>query len=275
MAYSIQMTPAISEAISQWSDYLTLCARRSPRGEVLDRDGLHIAWADVPVPVYNAILINEAVEEAEDMRERLRAAAEFGRGRPQMMALFLCRDALAAEVDAKLEELLGAAGFVPSIPMTVMAVEGELAGGRATAAELRVVADRDAAVELMRLNCVAYHMPVEWAAMTVDAGMAPVEGEDFAVVAYAGGAPVATATSTLIDGRVYVSLVATDPEHRRRGYADAAMRRSIELARKASGFSRVVLHASEDGRPVYEKMGFVKTARYLGCFTATEDTTPA
>jgi predicted acetyltransferase len=60
----------------------------------------------------------------------------------------------------------------------------------------------------------------------------------------------------MVDGVRYVAMVATDPAHRRRGYADAAMRRALEIAADRHGDVLTVLHATDAGRPVYERMGY-------------------
>ena len=52
--------------------------------------------------------------------------------------------------------------------------------------------------------------------------------------------------------------VYVEPEWRRRGVADALMRELLDvLARR--GIHRIVLHASPDGRRLYERLGFLST----------------
>ena len=52
--------------------------------------------------------------------------------------------------------------------------------------------------------------------------------------------------------------VYVEPAWRRRGVADALMRALLDgLA--ARGIRRIVLHASDDGRPLYERLGFIAT----------------
>jgi len=46
-----------------------------------------------------------------------------------------------------------------------------------------------------------------------------------------------------------------------KGYAEAVMRHAAEQAQAAMGFERIVLHASDMGRPVYAAMGFEGTTR--------------
>lgn len=50
----------------------------------------------------------------------------------------------------------------------------------------------------------------------------------------------------------------TYPDYRRRGIARALMKTMIEWCRK-EGFESVFLHASKNGRPLYETLGFEPT----------------
>lgn len=52
--------------------------------------------------------------------------------------------------------------------------------------------------------------------------------------------------------------VFTEPAWRRRGIAELLMRRLLAWAREER-LDRVVLHASAEGRPLYERLGFVPT----------------
>jgi GNAT superfamily N-acetyltransferase len=57
----------------------------------------------------------------------------------------------------------------------------------------------------------------------------------------------------------YLLSVYTEPHARRRGLARAIVDACIGHAREA-GCTRACLHASEEGRPLYEELGFEKTA---------------
>lgn len=59
--------------------------------------------------------------------------------------------------------------------------------------------------------------------------------------------------------------VYTEPEWRRRGLAELLMEHVLAWARE-HGMGSVVLHASAEGRPLYERIGFVATneMRYTG-----------
>jgi GNAT superfamily N-acetyltransferase len=56
----------------------------------------------------------------------------------------------------------------------------------------------------------------------------------------------------------YLHSVYTVPEHRRRGVARRIVEAAIDFCR-AQGVKRLMLHASQAGRPLYESMGFTAT----------------
>jgi ribosomal protein S18 acetylase RimI-like enzyme len=108
------------------------------------------------------------------------------------------------------------------------------------------------------LNAIGYNSPLEFGREVSD-----LDGfwdEAFAYVGYKNGRAVTTAATYLEDIRLYVGWVATLPEARRNGYAEAVMRHSLEEAAWSSDLSRTVLHATELGYPIYRAMGYRQVA---------------
>jgi GNAT superfamily N-acetyltransferase len=58
--------------------------------------------------------------------------------------------------------------------------------------------------------------------------------------------------------RANILNVYTQPEHRRRGLARSLMETALDWCRE-NGISTVILHASNEGRPLYEFLGFRPT----------------
>ena len=58
--------------------------------------------------------------------------------------------------------------------------------------------------------------------------------------------------------RAYILNVYTEPEFRRRGLARRILQAIVDWSRHG-GFGSVALHASEEGRALYEAMGFKAT----------------
>jgi GNAT superfamily N-acetyltransferase len=63
----------------------------------------------------------------------------------------------------------------------------------------------------------------------------------------------------IVGGRqAIIQNVYTEPEWRRRGLAELLINKIIDWTRE-QGIESVVLHASDDGRAVYERLGFIVT----------------
>ncbi|MBN1936669.1 MAG: GNAT family N-acetyltransferase [Anaerolineae bacterium] len=132
--------------------------------------------------------------------------------------------------------------------------------------------DLDALVYLRRLMFESMgHTDPEQLAAGDRAARAYIEaklpgGEFCAWVAVAADGQVVSSGGAVIDvhppgpgnlsGKIgYIMSVATRPEYRRRGLARRIVETIIEWF-KAQGVTRIALHASDMGRPMYERMGF-------------------
>jgi hypothetical protein len=79
----------------------------------------------------------------------------------------------------------------------------------------------------------------------------------FLYVGYAGGRPVATSAAFVTDQIVDVTWVSCQSESRRRGYGEAMTWAAMSSDRTKPA----MLIASDDGRPVYERMGYATLLR--------------
>jgi predicted GNAT family acetyltransferase len=113
---------------------------------------------------------------------------------------------------------------------------------------------------IVDVNALAYGMDLEASKATI--GSRTFWKDHFRVLGVAGGKPVSCATVLMVDGHRYVALVATEPGQQRRGLADATMRRALENAARAHGETPTMLHASDAGRPVYERMGYASISTH-------------
>jgi GNAT superfamily N-acetyltransferase len=208
------------------------------------------------LPVYNIGMLASPCTDVEDLRSRVEPLRAFAaeRGRPW---LFTPADAWLPEGGANLLESMG---FVETMRLTGMVATELTAPSREVRADIRPLSGREGAVAMGRLNCAAYGMPIEWADET---DWAAFFGPDvFTYAMQEDGVDVSTATVFAIEDCLNVVGVATLPEFQRKGYAEAVMRHALAQATRATGLTRTVLHASDAGRPLYERMGYRAVAGF-------------
>ena len=120
--------------------------------------------------------------------------------------------------------------------------------------ELRLADDEATSEAVVKINSAAYGMDLSAGREAI--GRARFWGEHVGVVGMRGEEAVSCTAVMMVDGYRYVAFVATQPGHQRKGYADAAMRRALEVAAERHGELPTVLHATAAGKPVYERMGY-------------------
>jgi GNAT superfamily N-acetyltransferase len=106
------------------------------------------------------------------------------------------------------------------------------------------------------LNSRAYGFPLEDGRDGLG-GSALWKERVYAYLALRGGVPVSCAATVEAEGRLFVVLVATDPDFERRGYGEAVTRKALYEGGRATGLTRATLHATAAGAPVYPRIGFV------------------
>jgi GNAT superfamily N-acetyltransferase len=151
--------------------------------------------------------------------------------------------------------VLAGAGLQYMMYMTVMECDGALAEPvrpLPTDVDVRRVDGPGPALDALKINCRAYGMPPAVAEDVLNANVYFSDpGVDFGFVVYDEDRPVSTATAIDLGDCIYIAAVATDPDHRRKGYAEVAMRAALAAAPARS----TALDASRSGEPLYAQMG--------------------
>jgi GNAT superfamily N-acetyltransferase len=176
--------------------------------------------------------------------------------------LIVTHEALEAGVDAV--ALLDGCGLAPMLAMTGMIAQAVSPATRIPdGLQLDEPRDAEGCTALIDVNSAAYGMdlgaskpaygvPAFWS------GHVPVLGR------VAGGAAT-SAVVLMAGGYRYVALVATNPAHQKRGFAEAAMRRALTIAEERYGRRPTFLHATDAGRPIYARMGYEPVSTHT-CF---------
>lgn len=239
------MTPSstqVDESVASLVAAFTLMARRFPGGRVDRLEGVAVLWADVPLPFLNLGIVDSPCADGDERHPWLGC---------------LCEE----WVPDDWRDVVADAGMHVSMPLTGMLAERILPPRRpAPALELRRVADERSRRAAAELNNAAYGLPEGLCDCLIDPAFWPDDMHGY--VGAVDGQDVTTTSVFAVRGTLYVALVATHPEHGRKGYAEHAMRHALSEGAAALGLQRSILHASEAGRPVYKAMGYEDTARF-------------
>lgn len=248
-----------------WRQFLEQSVRNGKSGSIADIDaGLRCAWGNCALPITNAYYLTEPVADAGAVGSKIAAVRKDAAGREALPWLFYASTESVADLGfAQLEAVAAQHGLAPF--MSVREMIADVDQLRAPKRPLPAVeyerATSQAAVrELLAINMAAYGMPEEIVDSSLQSGMfISGKGQECGILARVNGEAVSTATVVEMNGILYVALVATAPDHRQRGYADAAMRKALETAAAEFGINRVALDATAMGEPIYATMGFTPT----------------
>ena len=252
------MKAEIEESNRHLREAWKLYARVSPGGEALDRNGLSFANANQPWFFMNVGMLHEPIVDEFDLERRAKEAVEyFGTGRNPWV-LTASEDWFGPNANS----VLSGVGLVYKLDLMGMVAERLRPATRPLPdVQLRRIDDEQTRFALADLNADCYGVPRDWGRQAL-CSEALWQTSLFGTIAYVGGEPASGAFALAIDDALYVGWVATSKAHRRLGLAELVMRTSLENARKATGVERTILHATNDGLPVYLRMGYRSVVKF-------------
>ncbi|XMA39250.1 GNAT family N-acetyltransferase [Streptomyces albogriseolus] len=234
----------------------TMVLDRDPDADVRDLPGIAVRWADSRFAFWNCVTLTGAGTGADLLERRLKEAAEIMRAKRRPGFLWVFEDLLDDEARATVDTAAGQAGLAYAFPGTGMAGDllpvpephhPDLTFARVTTEEhLQAYAD---------INSRAYGFPLDDGRDGLARSTLWKHGVH-AYLAVRDDTPVACAATVEAQGRLFVLLVATDPEWQRRGYGEAVTRKALYEGARATGATRATLHATAAGAPVYPRIGF-------------------
>jgi len=241
--------------VSTWQGY----AQRFPSGERPTHPEMEIAFAGIAVPLFNLAFPKSKAELSREEFEHLQG--EFGkilkpRGVPGLIFLRIGQ----AEKNSGLEAMFRMPGMVAGELLPPKRALGEFV--------IREVAGAAMAEEIARLNVLSHEMELKDVAELTCAGL--WGGPHHGFLLYEDGVAVAGGSASFVEGVSYIGWMATLPEYRGRGYAEALLRQMDAFMRRRYGVIETVLHATEIGRPVYERMGFLAVDEYAAYLCVPE-----
>jgi ribosomal protein S18 acetylase RimI-like enzyme len=249
-----QTNDLVGLAISQFCDAWGVICGSAPQPVSGSSEGVIFKFSGMPIAFFNAAIVVARDVSAPALAAAGRDARSWAADKPVPYLFVVTHEALAEDVDAA--SALADAGFAPVMPLTGMLAH-QIAPPTRQPADLQLVVptDEDGCGAILDVNAAAYGMDLE-------AGKPALgrpgfwRGSHVPVLGLVSGRPVSSSAVWMVDGYRYVALVATDPSCQRRGYAEAAMRHSLDVAAQQHGNRPSVLHATDAGRPIYARMGY-------------------
>jgi ribosomal protein S18 acetylase RimI-like enzyme len=236
---------------------------RDSEADVRDLPGVAVRWADCQFAFWNTITLTETGADTDLAAQRLSQAADIMRSKKHAGFLWLFEDLLSDDARAVLDASADEAGLVQAFPGIGMAGD-VLPFPDPTHSDLtfeRVTTD-DQLEAYADLNSRAYGFPLD-AGRDGLAGSTLWKDDVYAYLGLRDGVPVTCAASFEADGRLFIVLVATDPDCQRTGYGEAVTRKALYEGHKATGITRATLHATVAGAPVYTRIGLKQNSPIL------------
>ena len=225
----------------------------SKLGEVLEAQDVYITNSGFPVFDYNMVFVKRPDHE---LAASLEKAARYFEGRK--LPYRVCVRADRAD---ECRSLLLPRGFAEPQPFPGMQLSPIPEVPKAPAGlEIRRVCDAETLADFQKTAFEGFGLPSAAAPLVLTEHLLPLPGVVL-FAGYAGGEPVCTSGLVVTAGVAGVYWVATLERFRGRGYGEAATWQAVAAGQEI-GCDVASLQASEMGRPVDERMGFVNDRDY-------------
>jgi hypothetical protein len=253
------MDDTVALSLQQFTNAWHVMCAPSGRYTTARRDGAEYIFAGCPVAFFNIAIVTGTSVSTETLRHHAEGACAWAAAKAVPWLFVVTEETLAPGTNAT--PVLAECGLAPLMPLTGMLAHSLTPPLRhVDDLELRQPDDDDGCSAVLDVNSIAYQMDLEAGKEIL--GNRSFWRDHFAVVGNSNGKPASCAAVLMVDGYRYVALVATDPAQQRRGFAEAAMRRALDLAARAHGDLPTFLHATEAGKPIYTRMGYLPVANH-------------
>lgn len=225
--------------------------------EIQDLPGVSLIFCGLNYAAFNAALLARPVpsDPAELSRLIQISAAQFD-ARKLRWTYWVCDDFLEPPLRREAARIFSRHGLRPLTEAPGMYTENLLPPDRPLPSlDIRPVADQQSRNAFAEIMAVTFEIP--YSVCLAVYGSEQAWARDFrGYVGFANGKAVTTAAAMITGDVIGLYSVATLPDCRRLGYAEAIMRQVIERARQNTGVSRTVLQSTRSGLALYQKMGY-------------------
>ncbi|UUM26657.1 GNAT family N-acetyltransferase [Acinetobacter colistiniresistens] len=223
-----------------------------------EETGIAMRWEDSKFPFSNAAFLTNEISDSTILKQRLETVVARMKKKENGGLLNICNDLITGEAATSFDQILKDVGLAYVMPLNGMAGDIlPLEPKPIKGLEIKRVTTTSEFNDFSDMNCLAYGFDIAWGRT----GLGNVWIDNaYSFVGYVDNQPVCAASTAQIDNVLYLALVATLPNAQRKGYSEAIVRHALIEGHKATGLKRTLLHATPAGAPVYERIGYYKSA---------------
>ncbi len=236
---------------------LRFFGRARADAEIRDLPGVSLIFCGLNYAAFNAALQARPIEgDAQELGRLIDASAEQFAARSMRWTYWVCEDFLKQPLRREAPRVFRRHGLRHLTEAPGMYSEHLAPATRnLPLLDVRPVADEATRAAFSEVMSTAFEIPHS-VSLSVYGSERAWKGTFQGYVGYSNGRAVTTAAGVVTGDVVGLYSVATLPQHRRLGFAEAIMRHVIEQARQTRGVSRSVLQATSSGLSLYEAMGY-------------------
>jgi GNAT superfamily N-acetyltransferase len=245
-----------------------ILAQGRPRADITELDGVSIASLGASFQMFNAAFLNRPAPAREDLEDRLAGARSLFASRGLPWAFWIGENWLGRSARRALVGACESFGMRAAAEMPAMVADSLRepkrslpSAGRVPLLDIRRADAHRAMEDFRSVGSVCFHVPPAWFSEVFDDS---IPSRDFTCwVGYRGARPVATAATVVSDGVIGLYNVATMPDDRGKGYAEAVTRHAVAGASRQSGLTRIILQSTAQGERLYKRLGFREVSRVV------------
>jgi ribosomal protein S18 acetylase RimI-like enzyme len=236
--------------------------------EIRDLPGISLIFCGLNYAAFNAALQARPIEgDSRELSHLIDISAEQFDARSLRWTYWLCQDFLSEPLRREASRIFKRHGLRPLTEAPGMYTDRLAPVSRELPAlDVRPVADEATRNAFSDVMSTAFEIPHS-VSLSVYGAPRAWRGSFEGYVGYSKGRAVTTAAAVITGDVIGLYSVATLPQHRRLGFAEAIMRQVIEQAQRSRSVSRLVLQATSSGFSLYEAMGY-RTVTSFNVFIA-------
>jgi len=231
--------------------------------EIRDLPGVSLITCGLNYAAFNAALLLKPIEsDARELSKLIEVSAgQFG-ARNLRWTCWVCEDFLGKPLRREAGHIFSRYGLRPLTEAPGMYAERLRPPHRALPSlEVRPTTDDSTRAAFAEIMSLGFDIPYAVCTSVYGSELAwrsALQG----YVGYVDGRPVTTAATALTGDVIGMYSVATLPQYRRLGFAEAIMRQVIGQATQNTGVEATVLQTTRSGISLYQKMGYRRVTNF-------------